>query len=224
MSYDYLVTHKHHIIPRHAGGTDDPSNLIELTVEEHIEAHKELYKKYGRKYDRIAYETMSGHLPYSEARQEAMAEGGKVGAKTFREKKLCPCGCGKKMNDGNIAQHKQKKKCDCGCGKLLGPSGIAAHKKTPEQRKNGPRGDLTGRYAAAAKKRWADPVDRAKRTGRKHTAEEIEKISLALTGQKRTEEQRKNMATAALTRKKHTCKRCGKTMNKSHIIQHGHIL
>jgi hypothetical protein len=27
--------HKHHIIPKHAGGTNDPSNLIELTIEEH---------------------------------------------------------------------------------------------------------------------------------------------------------------------------------------------
>ena len=34
------MKHKHHIIPRHMGGTDDPSNLIELTIEEHAEAHR----------------------------------------------------------------------------------------------------------------------------------------------------------------------------------------
>lgn len=27
------LTHKHHIIPRHVGGSDDPSNLVELTVK-----------------------------------------------------------------------------------------------------------------------------------------------------------------------------------------------
>jgi len=27
-----MITHKHHIIPKHIGGTDDPSNLIELTI------------------------------------------------------------------------------------------------------------------------------------------------------------------------------------------------
>ena len=26
------MKHKHHIIPKHKGGTDDPSNLVELTV------------------------------------------------------------------------------------------------------------------------------------------------------------------------------------------------
>ena len=26
------MKHKHHIIPKHAGGTDDPDNLIELSI------------------------------------------------------------------------------------------------------------------------------------------------------------------------------------------------
>lgn len=42
------MTHKHHIIPRHMGGTDDPSNLVELTVEKHAEAHRQLYEQYGK--------------------------------------------------------------------------------------------------------------------------------------------------------------------------------
>ena len=41
------MKHKHHIIPKHMGGTNDPSNLIELTVEEHAEAHKLLWEQYG---------------------------------------------------------------------------------------------------------------------------------------------------------------------------------
>ena len=45
----------HHIIPRHAGGTDDPSNLISLTPEEHAEAHRELYEQYGRVQDKVAW-------------------------------------------------------------------------------------------------------------------------------------------------------------------------
>jgi hypothetical protein len=52
--------HKHHIIPRHAGGTDDPSNLVYLTVEEHAEAHRKLYEKYGRKQDLWAWKGLSG--------------------------------------------------------------------------------------------------------------------------------------------------------------------
>ena len=45
------MKHKHHIIPKHMGGTDDPDNLVELTEEEHIQAHKDLYEKYGRRGD-----------------------------------------------------------------------------------------------------------------------------------------------------------------------------
>lgn len=49
------MKHKHHIIPRHAGGTDDPTNLIELSVEEHAEAHRVLYEQYGKVQDRRAW-------------------------------------------------------------------------------------------------------------------------------------------------------------------------
>jgi nucleoside diphosphate kinase len=49
------MKHLHHILPRHMGGTDDPSNLIELTVEEHAEAHRKLYEEYGRHQDKRAW-------------------------------------------------------------------------------------------------------------------------------------------------------------------------
>jgi hypothetical protein len=49
------MKHIHHIIPKHAGGTDDPNNLIELTPEEHAEAHRILYEKYGRIQDKVAW-------------------------------------------------------------------------------------------------------------------------------------------------------------------------
>jgi hypothetical protein len=37
------------------GGSDDPSNLIELSVEEHAEAHRVLFEKYGKKEDELAW-------------------------------------------------------------------------------------------------------------------------------------------------------------------------
>lgn len=49
------MKHLHHILPRHAGGTDDPNNLIELSVEEHAEAHRKLYEEYGRHQDKRAW-------------------------------------------------------------------------------------------------------------------------------------------------------------------------
>lgn len=54
------IYHRHHIIPRHMGGSDDPSNIIELTVEEHAEAHRILYEKYGRWQDKLAWQGLAG--------------------------------------------------------------------------------------------------------------------------------------------------------------------
>ena len=60
------VLHKHHIIPRHAGGTDDPSNLVYLTIEEHANAHKLLYEQYKRKEDYLAWKGLSGLIGQDE--------------------------------------------------------------------------------------------------------------------------------------------------------------
>jgi len=39
-NYETQHTHKHHILPRFMGGTDDVSNLVELSVSDHFEAHR----------------------------------------------------------------------------------------------------------------------------------------------------------------------------------------
>ena len=62
-------THTHHIIPKHMGGTDDPSNLIELTVRQHALAHKKLYEKHGKWQDKLAYQMLSGQLTNYQAQQ-----------------------------------------------------------------------------------------------------------------------------------------------------------
>jgi hypothetical protein len=54
------MKHKHHIIPKHMGGTDDPSNIIELSVKEHSQAHLVLYEQYGKKEDLCAHYMLSG--------------------------------------------------------------------------------------------------------------------------------------------------------------------
>jgi hypothetical protein len=64
------TTHTHHIIPKHMGGTDNPSNLKELTVKQHARAHKKLYKQHGKWEDRIAYTFLSGQISKYQAQQE----------------------------------------------------------------------------------------------------------------------------------------------------------
>ena len=66
------MKHWHHIVPKHAGGTDEPSNLVHLTIEEHAEEHKKLWEQYGRWQDKIAWKTLSGQITIQEAREEMM--------------------------------------------------------------------------------------------------------------------------------------------------------
>ncbi len=81
-----IYTHKHHIIPRHAGGSDDPSNIVELTIEEHALAHKKLFEEHGRWQDRMAWKSLSGEMIQAERVNTLKVEGGKMGAKSTAER------------------------------------------------------------------------------------------------------------------------------------------
>lgn len=62
----------HHIIPKHAGGTDDPSNLMECTVEEHAELHLALYLEHGRWQDWVAFHAIAGFIKNEDVAREAL--------------------------------------------------------------------------------------------------------------------------------------------------------
>lgn len=70
--------HKHHIIPKHAGGTDDPSNLIELSVDDHAEAHRVLYEQYGRWQDYVAWQGLAKLSPKEELVRIRQREGARL--------------------------------------------------------------------------------------------------------------------------------------------------
>jgi hypothetical protein len=71
------MRHKYHIIPRHAGGTDDPSNLIDLTVEDHAAAHKLLWEQFGRWQDYFAWQSLVGIMKDSERIKILLSNAGK---------------------------------------------------------------------------------------------------------------------------------------------------
>ena len=54
------MKHKHHIIPKHAGGSDHPDNLIELTVEQHAKAHWVEFMLDGKVEDYWAWKGLEG--------------------------------------------------------------------------------------------------------------------------------------------------------------------
>jgi hypothetical protein len=104
------IYHMHHIIPKHMGGTDDSSNLIRLTVEEHAQAHLDLFQNHGKIEDFIAYKALSKQINISDASYLAWIIGSYKG------------GYAKKPNSKS-AYNKTEYYC-VGCRKRVKPSAI----------------------------------------------------------------------------------------------------
>ena len=77
------MKHKHHIIPKHMGGSDNADNIVELTVEEHAEAHKKLYEQHGHWQDYCAWQALSGRIGQEEILR--MKQGANKGKKPSPE-------------------------------------------------------------------------------------------------------------------------------------------
>ena len=74
------MSHLHHIVPIHAGGTDDPENLIELSIMEHAEAHRKLWLEHGRWQDKLAWQGLCGLIDKEDICREISREQGKLWA------------------------------------------------------------------------------------------------------------------------------------------------
>lgn len=67
------------------GGSDDPSNLIELTIEEHAKAHYELWLICGCWEDEIAYLGLTGQIGKDEIIRKCLIESGRKRMRKLHE-------------------------------------------------------------------------------------------------------------------------------------------
>ena len=102
------MKHKHHIIPKHMGGTDDESNLVELTIEEHAEAHRKLYEEHGKLEDYLAWKGLSGQIGKSEILLEIYKQNGKNSGKKNLGKRAWNKGLTKE--DPRVSKYTEKLK------------------------------------------------------------------------------------------------------------------
>ena len=162
-----IYTHKHHIIPRHAGGSDDPSNLIELTTEEHALAHKKLFFIYGRPQDEWAYLGLSGAIGKDEIIRRMITRKGKdagmYGVKHTEEtkRKMSEAHKGNKYCVGRVLSKETKK--------LMSDKQRAYQKENPQV-----HSEETKRKISEAHK------------GKIKSTEHIENMRKSKTGKKRT--------------------------------------
>jgi hypothetical protein len=96
------------------GGTDDPDNLIKLTIEEHAEAHRKLYDEYGKWEDFLAWKVLLGQINPPEASKIAHKIGSIKG------------GYAKKPN--KVPAHNKVEYYCIGCRKRAKPSVINSGK------------------------------------------------------------------------------------------------
>lgn len=66
------IYHKHHIVPRHMGGTDETDNLVEVSIEQHALLHKQLWEDLHHQEDYIAWQCLSGQISTQEATLSAI--------------------------------------------------------------------------------------------------------------------------------------------------------
>jgi hypothetical protein len=85
------------------GGSDDPSNLVVLSVEEHAEAHRLLWEKHGLKEDYLAWKGLSGAI----GKEEIILEKSKIGGFKSKGRKKSPEEL-KKLSDSWTVQRKEQ--------------------------------------------------------------------------------------------------------------------
>lgn len=73
MASTKLILHSHHIVPKHVGGTDDPSNLIKVNIAMHAFLHELLYQEHGRLEDKLAADGLRGLIPKQQIVQEILS-------------------------------------------------------------------------------------------------------------------------------------------------------
>ena len=135
------MKHIHHIIPQYLGGTDEPSNLIELTVEEHAEVHRKLYEEHGNWQDYCAWQALSGRIGKEEILRMKQGMANKGRKKTPEEIERIRQGSLKRAKrqraDGTLEKANQKRS-QAMKGKKKTPQAIENWKESRKGYKHSP--------------------------------------------------------------------------------------
>jgi hypothetical protein len=149
------------------GGTDDPSNLVELTVEEHAEAHKILWEKYGKLEDYVAWKALCGNIDTVEAERKFLAaEGYRRFLKTDE---------GKHWIQKNMVGRDKTISI-----KAMQKANTGRSKTDAEKKKNAD--------AHTGKKHSRETIEKLSSIAKNRSTEHRQKIAKANTGKKRSQE------------------------------------
>lgn len=80
------MMHKHHIIPRYMGGTDEETNLVEVTITQHAMYHFCNYQLWGNVEDYVAWRGLSGQISEAEFLVEKLKVFSSKGIEVWKKK------------------------------------------------------------------------------------------------------------------------------------------
>ena len=206
--------HRHHVVPKHAGGSNDPSNMTCLiTIEEHAEMHHYRYEMLGEWQDRLAWLGLSGGIGREEIRAIRAAEVRrhiKVTEETRRKISFAVRNMSdatrKKMSDSALrrappSEETRKKLRNNQIGKILSEE---TRRKMSESQKGKPISIETRRKQSESAKNVSDDVRRMRsvnQTGKRHSPQTIEKMRRAATGKRHSIESCQKMKDSIRRRK-----------------------
>ena len=82
-----MILHRHHVVPKHAGGSNAASNMTcPLTISEHADHHRYRYEMLGEYWDWLAWKGLSGQIAPSEI-EELSRQHHRIGMKHSPETK-----------------------------------------------------------------------------------------------------------------------------------------
>lgn len=80
------MKHNHHLLPKHLGGTDGASNIVEgVSVTRHAMFHYANWLLWGSEGDRIAYKALAGVIEKEEIVEMVLSFAGKKGGQAAKE-------------------------------------------------------------------------------------------------------------------------------------------
>lgn len=203
---------RHHIVPRCLGGSDDASNLVKLTAEEHYVAHQLLVMMHPGETKLVwaaaQMATRPGNKHYGWLRRKMSAA--RTGTKQTPEHiaKLAAVRRGRVLSD----EHKAKNSAALR-GRTKSPETLTRMKAAAKLRGIS---DVTRKAAAIANSRPRGPISESTRAAivaaraanpYKHPPEVLEKMRASRKGRKLTQQHRQNLAAARLGKKRGSYKK-----------------
>lgn len=194
----------HHIIPKCLNGSDEKSNLILLTPREHFLAHYLLWKIYNTRKLRDALLYFKGkNFEFANSRLYEIARISHI----------------KDMKENNpslsLSEETKAKKV----------KKLKQYIKTPQHRENiskankGSKSRLGAVLEEHSKQKISDSLKEYFKSNI-ISEETREKIRLANTGKKHSEESLKKQSEKALNRKKYNCPHCNRSFDGGNLKQH----